>query len=110
MTRNAKKYLYDIDKCIDNIFKIHLDGISNIKDFKQDITAIRAIEREIEIIGEALYRLRQMQVELSLTDSIINKRNTIAHQYDATKEENLWSFVFHDLPSLNQEVAQLLNQ
>ena len=108
MTRNAKKYLFDISSCISNIFDHHLDDIQSIQEFKNNITVVRAVEREIEIIGECLSRLRQSGVELSQTDSIINKRNTLAHQYDATKEENIWTFVHYDLPSLKSEVDPLI--
>ena len=41
----------------------------------------RAVAKELEIIGEAASRLRQMGVLLEQTDSLINRRNTLIHQY-----------------------------
>lgn len=108
MTRNAKKYLYDISQSISNTFDSHLSGISGLHELKGNITVIRAIEREIGIIGEATKRLRQMGVELTDSDSIINRRNTIHHQYDVIKEETLWSYIHKELPSLKKEVDALL--
>lgn len=109
MTREAKKFLFDISSAIDHIFSVHLNGISNKADFESDLTVLRAVERELGIIGEACLKLQQMKVMLSGADPMINRRNTLAHQYDAFKPSNIWDLVFHDLPGLKSEVDGLLD-
>ncbi|MEZ4825966.1 MAG: HepT-like ribonuclease domain-containing protein [Bacteroidia bacterium] len=108
MTRNSKKYLFDILSCIKDIQNQHLFEVQNIQDFENDKTIMRAVERELEIIGEAAYRLRQMGVNLMQADSLINRRNTIIHQYDSFQPRTIWYFIKQQLPELETEVQDLL--
>lgn len=107
MPRNPKKYLFDLDRAIDIIFQHHLNGISSLQDFEANITVQNAVERQIGIIGEAVFRLRQQGITLSQADPIINFRNTLIHQYDEIKLATLWVFT-QRLPELQSEVKQLL--
>ena len=108
MTREAKKFLFDITTAIDHIFSVYLGDLESKEDFVENLTVQRAVERELGIIGEACTKLRKIDVELSGTDSMINRRNTIVHQYDACKPQNIWDMVYQDLPSLQSEVDELL--
>lgn len=69
---------------------------------------MRAVERELEIIGEAAYRLRQMGISLTQADALINRRNTIIHQYDSFQPRTIWNFIRQQLPALESEVQELL--
>ena len=60
-------------------------------------------------MGEAAYRLRQMDVLLSQADELINRRNTIIHQYDGFHTKTIWYFVIQKLDSLKNEVSSLMN-
>ena len=51
MIRKAKKYLFDILASIQAIEEDHLAGINTQEEFEEDITVLRAVERELEIIG-----------------------------------------------------------
>ncbi|MEZ4829726.1 MAG: hypothetical protein R3C61_26095 [Bacteroidia bacterium] len=51
MTRKEKKYLFDILQCIEDIEKVHLDGINTEEEFCNDLKTIRSVERELAIIG-----------------------------------------------------------
>lgn len=109
MSKNPKKYLFDIARAIDIIFQHHLQGIDSLVEFEANITAQNVVERQIGIIGEAIFRLRQQGVTLTDADNIINFRNTLIHQYDSIKISTLWAFT-HRLMSLKAEVDQLLTR
>ncbi len=110
MTRKEKKYLFDIISSIDNIFEHHLLGIKEFSNFENNITILRAMEREIGIIGEAAYHLQKSGVILTISDSLINKRNTIVHQYDVTKPLTIWNFVQNELKDVQEEVRKLIEK
>ncbi len=108
MSRNEKKYLFDISQAIANIFTYHLEGIKDEMGFEDAITSQRAIEREMGIIGEAAYQLRKLGLNLKDHDKLINRRNTLVHQYDVIRHGTLWQYVQLELPDLKKEVDALL--
>lgn len=57
MRKKPQKYLVDIQLSIDHILHFHLGEIDGLEDFTQNITVIRAVEREFLIIGEAVKML-----------------------------------------------------
>ncbi|MEL6672008.1 MAG: HepT-like ribonuclease domain-containing protein [Bacteroidota bacterium] len=91
-----------------DIFEVHLAGIQHLREFEQQKTVRRAVAKEIEIIGEAASRLRKEGLTLKMTDSLINRRNTLIHQYGDFKDETIWYFVQSELPLLKEEVDRLL--
>ncbi|NDP21426.1 MAG: DUF86 domain-containing protein [Paludibacter sp.] len=70
----------------------------------------KAIERNIEIIGEAMDRLLKNEQEIEITDSrkIVDTRNRIIHCYDSVSEDVIWLIVNRYLPVLDREVKELL--
>jgi uncharacterized protein with HEPN domain len=74
----------------------------------------RAVEREFEIIGEALRRLagRHPDVSASLPQvgRIIGFRNILAHGYDAVLDERVWNSVTAEIPVLLAEVRALIEE
>jgi len=68
-----------------------------------------AIEREFEIIGEALSRLEKVDPE-TLADKIpeyrkiIDFRNILAHGYDIIDVAAMWDFVQNRVPELSKKV------
>ncbi len=111
MTRNSKKYLFDMLKAIQDIEETHLSEISSQREYESSSSTIkRAVERELQIIGEAAYRLKQMDVKLTQTDSLINRRNTIIHQYDGFQPRTIWNFITYQMPAIKEEVSGLLNE
>lgn len=68
-----------------------------------------AIEREFEIIGEALYRLAAIEEEVLAIKipeyrKIIDFRNIIAHGYDIIDEAALWDFAVNRVPELVEKI------
>lgn len=71
-----------------------------------------AVERQLEILGEACARLARM--EPSLLGSVANMklaidlRNRIIHGYDAVDDEIVYLTVVDDLDSLRFDLSRLL--
>lgn len=99
-----KKYVYDIIGSIEEIdeFINH----NNYFEFIKDIKTKRAVERNIEIIGEAMNKLMKIDESLPISNSrkIIDTRNRIIHGYDTVSDEILWAIVQKYLPILKKEL------
>jgi len=107
----VKKCLYDIKTSIELIY-LHLKGDLKFDAYQNDITAKRAVEREFEIIGEAVNRilLEDSSVQISDTRKIIALRNRIIHGYDTIDEAIIWNVIVNNLPKLKIEVEALLSE
>ena len=111
MTEEEKKLLKDIEQAALNI-DIHLEGRRVWEEFVTNITKRRAIERELEIIGEATNNLLKINEGLSLSSArkIVNLRNRVIHAYDDVDETIIWKVIVKDIPVLLNEVQQLMGQ
>lgn len=72
----------------------------------------RGIERNIEIIGEAMNRILKENNEIKITNSrkIVDTRNYVIHGYDSLTTDILWSIVVNHLPILKTEIENILNK
>ena len=72
----------------------------------------RAVEREFEIIGEALNRLLRddpaTAARIGQLSRIVGFRNRIVHGYDTVDDATVWGIASRDLPQLLAEVETLL--
>ncbi|KAF0200217.1 MAG: hypothetical protein FD170_3657 [Bacteroidetes bacterium] len=70
----------------------------------------RAIEREFEIIGEAMGRIEKLDssLEISSKKHIISMRNRVIHGYDKIDNEIIWGTIVRHLPTLKKEIAILM--
>ena len=102
-------WLEDIDRSIKEIYEF-LPQKRNFFEFKDDLKTRKAVERNLEIIGEALNRILKEEPEINITDSrkIVDTRNRIIHGYDTVTAEILWLIVSRPLPVLQEEVKKLL--
>lgn len=80
--------------------------------YRIDAMMQSAVERQLEIVGEALNRLAREAPELAerIPDirRIVGFRNILAHGYDIVDERAVWTAVTADLPGLAATVAALL--
>ncbi len=109
MEVKIKTWLADIDQCIDEIF----DFIGDKKDFtayKKDVKTKKAVERNLEIIGEAVGRIIKSKPDFELKNAknIIGTRNRIIHSYDNISDEIIWAIVSRELVELKKEVVNFL--
>lgn len=70
----------------------------------------RAVEREFEIIGEAMNKIEKIdpRIQISSKKQIINMRNRVIHGYDKINDEIVWGTIIKHLPKLRNEVDKLL--
>jgi uncharacterized protein with HEPN domain len=112
MQRELRKLLFDLKTAAELI--IQFTKSRSISEYKADIIIKSAVERQFEIIGEAMIRLHRLepQVVNSISEyrRIINFRNALIHGYDAIDDDILWDILQTDLPVLLTEVTQMLNQ
>ena len=110
MNEKTLKYLFDIKLAIDEIDSFFENREKRYDQYSKDILLKRAIERNLEIIGEAVARILRNEPDFQLTNSkrIIGLRNQIIHAYDNISDENIWGIIINHLPLLKEEVSQLI--
>ena len=71
-----------------------------------------AVERQLEIFGEALNRLRRVDPEMAARISglrgAIALRNLLSHGYESVDDRTVWTIVQQDVPALVADVRALL--
>jgi uncharacterized protein with HEPN domain len=109
MNNEIRKFLYDIQVSIDSI-ENYLGDKRDYNVYKSNKMLRRAIEREFEIIGEALHYIDKIDsnLEISSKRQIIGMRNRVIHGYDKIDDEIVWGTIVRHLPILKAEVAKLL--
>ncbi len=72
----------------------------------------RAVEREIEIIGEATSKILQIDSTIAITSArqIVDTRNWVIHGYDKVDDVVIWGIVTNHLPNLLSEIKVLLQE
>lgn len=110
MQPEAKKLLYDVTAAIEEL-ESFLKGCTR-DDFLHDRLLQVAVERELEIMGEALNRLCRFDNEtfarIEHGSKIIGMRNVLAHGYDVIDYRIIWNTLEGDLPMLRRQIANLL--
>lgn len=111
MDNEVKIWLYDALTAIQEIDSFFENKTKLFKEFQSDIRTKRAIERNLEIIGEAVSRILKKEGNFTLSNSrrIIDTRNRIIHGYDSVSDDIIWGIVINHLPLLKSEIEALLN-
>ena len=112
MDENINKHLHDILDAINEIESFFGEKPKYFNEFCNDLCLRRAVERDIEIIGEAVNRILKEDRNIAITNSrkIVDARNYIIHGYDSLSADILWSIVINHLPKLKEETQILLEQ
>jgi len=109
MDFKIKSSLQDIIESIEEIF-FFLGNDMDFDQYQRDTKTKKAVERNIEIIGEAVNRILKVDPNFPLQDSrkIIGTRNRIIHNYDNISDEILWDLIHTNLPDLKMHAQTLL--
>lgn len=109
--RSLKKYLYDIQQSIDSINE-YLGEKRDFFAYEQNKLLRRAVERELEIIGEAVNHLLELDKSIAIENArrIVDLRNFVIHGYDKVDNVIIWGVVSKDLPKLKEQVDALMAQ
>lgn len=78
--------------------------------FENDVVYRKFVERNIEILGEAMNRILKINPDISISSSrkIVDTRNFVIHAYDSLKPDILWAIVINHIPRLKTEIMQLI--
>jgi uncharacterized protein with HEPN domain len=110
MPRDLRKICFDILQAISEVEEFTRN--KTLPDYQNDRMLKMAIEREYEIIGEALRRIETEFPEkfVQITDGrkIIDFRNILAHGYDAISDEIVWSITQGNMQKLKLEIQKFL--
>ncbi len=111
MNNKAKKLLFDIITSVNNIE--NYIGEDKIFDkYNNDPMLQDAVERNIEIIGEAMSKLLKIEPKICISNSrrIVDARNKIIHGYDEIENVQIWGIIINNLPTLKKEAKQYLGE
>lgn len=109
MDIEIKKFLFDIHESIASIEQ-YLGDKRDFNVYMADKMLRRAVEREFEIIGEAMNRIEKLDSTISISSKrqIISMRNRVIHGYDKIDNEIIWGTIVRHLPTLKIEIDLLL--
>lgn len=110
MDEGLQVWLYDILQSTNEIESYFEDKPKELEAYRNDIKTKRAVERGLEIIGEAATRILKAHPNFPLPDAkqIIGTRNRIIHGYDRISDDLILSVVINHLPRLKTQVEQIL--
>lgn len=109
MDNKINAWIEDILRSIDEIFEF-LPEKRDFLEFQKDLKTKKEVERNIEIIGEAVNRIinyKNADIEIQNARQIIGTRNRIAHEYDNISDEVIWTIIVRELPKLKEEIVKL---
>lgn len=111
MKIEVKKYLFDIKTSINSINE-YIGGEKNFINYDNNKLLRRAVERELEIIGEATNRILKLESGIVIENArkIVDTRNWVIHAYDSVDNAIVWGIVIIHLPKLKIEVEKLLSE
>ncbi len=103
MENEIKTWLYDILNSILEIESFFVNIPRQFENYKNDIRTKRAVERNIEIIGEAVNRILKKDIDIQITNArkIVDTRNQISHGYDKVSDDVIWAIVINHVLFLN---------
>jgi uncharacterized protein with HEPN domain len=111
MSDEAKKLLTDILQSI-ALVEQYTSGKLEFERYAKDRQLKDAVERRLEIIGEATKALLDLDSSIAISSArkIVNTRNKLIHGYDEVEDVIVWEIVVKHLPVLKSEVKILLKQ
>ncbi|MFQ5805911.1 MAG: DUF86 domain-containing protein [Phycisphaerae bacterium] len=112
MPHDPQKYLYDILSSCE--FLIEFTADRAVDDYARDRGFRSAVERELQIIGEAVLQLDRVapQVAARIPEyrNIIGFRHVLVHGYDSLQPATVWNVIEVKLAALAREVRGLLDE
>ena len=108
----VRKYLFDIAQACDLLAQFTTG--KTFTDYVADPLLRSAVERQFEVIGEALNQALRVHPDLSNRVSdcrrIVSLRNRLIHGYAFVSNEVVWGVLEANLPTLRREVQALLDE
>ena len=110
MDERILKYLEDVRLACDDVELFFVDYPNRFDVFANDRLMIRAVERSVEIMGEAINRILKIDPGFCLPNAraIVQTRNRVIHSYEKVENEFLWGLVKRHIPILKKDVERIL--
>jgi uncharacterized protein with HEPN domain len=108
MSDEILKYIEDMLKAIQLIEQFVGKRPSFVR-YQKDTKTKYAVERNLEIIGEALNKALKIQPDLAVSSArqIVATRNRLIHTYDAVDDYLIWEIITNHLLKLKSELLLL---
>jgi uncharacterized protein with HEPN domain len=110
MQRDPRKYLWDAQQAAERVARFVAGKAFD--DYLADEQLRSAVERQFEIIGEALSQLARLDptTAASVPDlpRIVAFRNVLIHGYATVDDRLVWGVVEGSLPGLRSRLSELL--
>lgn len=109
MDNKSKKLLFDMLTSINNIDS-YIGDNKIFEEYENNPMLQDAVERNIEIIGEAMNNLLRIEPDINISSArrIVDARNKIIHGYDEIENVQIWGIIINSLPVLKKEVKEYL--
>jgi uncharacterized protein with HEPN domain len=112
MDRDPRAYVWDAKQRADAIAEF-IKG-RTLEDYLADSILRLAVERQFEIIGEALRQLQKSAPELAQQitnlEAAVRFRNLLIHGYAGIDDHIVWRTAQQSLPLLRDQLTRLLDQ
>ncbi len=109
MIERTQKLLHDILRSIE-LVEVFSEDINDFEAYQKDYKTQSAVERQLVIIGEALSKIRKMDIGLGIKNDqqIIGFRNRLVHAYDSIDNAIVWAILKRHLSRLKEEVKEII--
>ena len=106
------KFILDIESVIQELELVIDINSRDYSKFSSNFMAVRTVERDLGIIGEAVRKITLFDptIEISSSKHIIGLRNMIVHAYDSIDPTTLWKILIKDLPLLKEDIFKVKNR
>ena len=110
MDEAVLKYLEDVRMACEDVEQFFADYPQRFDVFSNDRLMISAVERKVEIMGEAINRILKIEPDFVIPNAraIIATRNRIIHSYEKVETEFLWCLIIRHIPSLKKDVDEII--
>jgi uncharacterized protein with HEPN domain len=112
MHADAPKLLWDARRAVDRV--VRFTHGKSFADYQADDYLRSAVERQLEIVGEALSQLRRVDPEtaakLPELSRIVGFRNILIHGYASVDNKLVWGIIESDLDQLRRTLDALLGK
>jgi uncharacterized protein with HEPN domain len=112
MQRDPASFLWDARQAADAVIAFTRGRTG--EDLQKDLLLRSAVERQMEIIGEALSQLSRLNPALARQvpdlSRIIGLRNILVHGYAQVDPARVWRIIQENLPELRATLDRLLGE
>lgn len=105
-------YLQDVLDAINDMQSCFIGFPNRFDLFEKDIMRKCVVERKVEIMGEAINRIKKIDSSVVIPNAraIIDTRNRIIHAYDNVQPGFLWGLVIRHIPELKKDIERIISE